>query len=261
MVALASGGGKDGVADLVILADAFGSGNLSYGVLTVTVDKEVNAIDVLEQVNGAVVTADAQVAEADNVVDILRVESGYLLLGIVIELVAGHKGHALNLGGVSLGSSLGGLQAKEANSVVAGGEHDGLIEHKLAVTLYVGYDGELGGVLNVGNVLPAIVELVVAQSGNVITSGVHESDGISTLRAVDVNGTLREITVVHEQDVSSASLILVYKSRGFSISVDAAMHVIGMNNNELACKIFRGLLSSQCAAAEGEHQSESQENR
>ena len=92
-------------------------GYLGVGVLGVAVDEHVDAGDLGENVNGAVargLVADAEVAEADDVIAAVGHESVNLVLGVAVELVPGHEADADYLGRMGLGGGLGGLKAEEA---------------------------------------------------------------------------------------------------------------------------------------------------
>ena len=201
-------------------------------------------------------------AEADNVVSAGFGQSGDLLGSAIVKVISGEEGDAVKLGGVGLGGSLGGGETEDADDSVTKGEGGVGVKDQIAVAVGVGAeDVEVGTLQNGHEVVIAVVELVVADAGEVITGEVHELDGGGTLGDAYGGVTLDVVAGVEKQNVGAARLVVTFHGGNLGVTVDSSVHVVGVQDDDLACKIFRGLLSSQCAAAEGEHQSESQENR
>ncbi len=113
------------------------------------VDEHVDAVHLLQQVDGAVAGGlgiDAQVGQADDVLAALCLQSVHLILRALEHLMAGLEGHALDLGGVGLGCSLRGVQAENADlGAVGGGEDHVVLKGHLTVVQDIGsHNGEVG---------------------------------------------------------------------------------------------------------------------
>ena len=242
MGALGAGGDEQRVADLV----AGGNGGyLGVGVLGVAVDEHVDAGDLGENVNGAVargLVADAEVAEADDVIAAVGHESVNLVLGVAVELVPGHEADADYLGRMGLGGGLGGLKAEEAYLGAADLDGPAGVEHGLAVAGDVGDDGELGVLGDVREVLPAVVKLVVAQRGHIVAGEVHELDGGGALGLTHIDAALDEVAVVDQQHRGALGLVLGLEGRDLGVVLDGAVDVVGVDDDDLAGGLGGGLL-------------------
>ena len=109
------------------------------GGVRVAVDEHVDAIHLLQQVDGAVAGGlgiDAQVAQADDVLAALCLQCVHLILRAVEHLLAGQEGHALDLGGVGLGGGLRGVQAEHADLGAVGRGEDHVDPQRPAWPLY-----------------------------------------------------------------------------------------------------------------------------
>ena len=239
-----AGGGHQGVAHL---AGAAGGGlHVVKGAVAVAVDEHIDAGDLGEQVDGAVggaLIVDAQVAQADDVIAAGGLKSGDLLLGAADERAVGEEGHALDHGGVGLGGGLRGGEAKDADGLAAqliggaGGELGAAVVEHVG-----GQDVELGGLHHGDEVRVAVVELVVAQGGDVIAGEVHELDGGGALAGADLDGALAEVAGVHQQDGGALGLVLGLQGGYLGVAVDGAVDVIGVDDDDLAGGLGGGLL-------------------
>ena len=210
-----------------------------------SVDEEINAVDLFQQIHGAValgLVVNAQVAQADNVLAALRLQGVHLLLGAVEHLLAGQEGHALNLGGMGLGGGLRGVQAEEADlGAVGGGEHLVGLKGHLAVVQHVGgHDGELSVLGQLGQVLIAVVELMVAGGGQIVARQVHQFHGRGALGRADHGFTLAEIAGVHQQDVGASGLKGVLQRSGLGIAGNGAVNVVGVQDHDAALHVLGG---------------------
>ena len=201
------------------------------------VDEQVDAGDLLQQVDGAVargLIVDAQMAQADDVVALVGLQGLHLLLGAVEHLLGGQEGHALDLGGVGLGGGLGGVQAEHADlHAVLGGKGHVVLEGHLAIVEHVGgHDGILGALRQLLQVLVAVVELMVAQRGHVIAHQVHQLHGGGALADADGGVALDVVARVHQQDVSALLLVALLQSRHLGVPGNAAVHVVGVEDDD-----------------------------
>ena len=206
-----------------------------------TIDEQIDAGDLLQQIDGAVaggLLIDAQVAQADDVIAVRQ--SLYLLLSDGKHILAGSKAHALDLGGVGLGSSLRRIQTKHADGgTIGSGKHRILLQSSLTINSDVGsQDGELSLLSQSLQVLIAIVELVVAGDRHIVTDHVHQLNSSSALRNADGGLALNEVTSVHNQDVSALSLILGLQSSDLGITIDGAMDIVGMQDHNCAVVLY-----------------------
>ena len=213
--------------------------------------EDVDAADLAEQVDGAVgraLVVDAQVAQADDVVAARVGEGLDLGLGAGVELALREEGDALYLGGVGLGGRLRGGEAEHAE-LGAVGELDYLVgvESGGAVELDVGGDdAELGLGEDGLQVVHAVVELVVAESDQVVAGEVHELDGGGALGHADAGGALDEVAGVDEQHFRALGLIIGLERRDLGIAVYGAVHVVGVQDDYLAGQLACGLIRRLC---------------
>ena len=84
---------------------------------------------------------------------------------------------------------------------------------------------------------------MVAHAGHVVASQVHQLHGGGALRRADGGIALDEVTGVHQQDVGAAGLVGVLQRGHFGIAADGAMHIIGVQDDDVAvqilCRLFR----------------------
>ncbi len=216
----------------------------------VTVDDEVDALDVGEDVLGAVglrLGVGAQVADGDDVVALLLLEGLDLSLGALDQLLALMEGEALHVVGVGLGHGLGGIQTEHAHLANLGVEGGAVTEQGLVVLGLdnVGsQDGELGQ-LQVGHEgLHLVVKLMVAGGGHVVAGGVHELDSAGALVQAHQSGALGEVTGGDQQHAGTGGLKGLLQS-GHTGSADGlALHshimavgVVGVDDDQLALHI------------------------
>ena len=208
------------------------------------VDEHVDAGDVLQQVDGAVaggLCVNAQVAQADDVVAAGGGELVHLLLGAGEEFVLGQEGDALQLSGVGLGGSFGGGQTKDAHGHVPQLEGVvGLVHGQLALGGEgVGsQDGELGLFHQGLQVGIAKVKLVVAGGGHVVASHVHQLHSGGAFGHVHAGGALAEVTGVHQEHLGASGLIGVLQSSYGSVVVDGAVHVVGVQDDDVTRQVI-----------------------
>ena len=208
---LGAGGGQDSVLYGLAACDL---PNLRDGVVGVTVQEEVNALHMLQQVAGPVWLGGGihtQVADADDQVTALGGESVHLVLGAGVQLFPGQEGEALDPGGVGRGGGLRSGQAKDADAVGGGvddcvGRGDGLA----LIKDVGGQSGKLCLVQKGGQGVIAVVELVVAQSDQVVSGQIHQFHRRGTLGNIHIGVTLAEVTGIHQVDVGPGGLVPIF---------------------------------------------------
>ena len=206
------------------------------------VDENVNALDDVQQVDGAVAggfTVNAQMPQTDDALTALRFQGVDLILRDFEHLLTGREGHTLDLAGVRLGGSLRGLQTEHADpGAIRGGEDLVVPESGFAVVQGVGGEnGELGRPGELHQIVVAVVEFMVAQSGCVVAGQIHQFDSGFPLRGADGGITLNEVACVKEQDVSAAFLVVLLLGGDLGVSGDAAVDVVGVQNDNAAGEI------------------------
>ena len=236
-----AGGGQHGVADL---AGVVGLGkDVRQRGVGVRVDENVDARDLFKQVDGAVadgLVINAEVAEADDDIALVRLERVHLSLRELEHLFARGEGHALDLGGVGLGRGLGCLQAEHADlRAVRRGEGHVILKRGLAVIKGVGgEDGELCFLGEFDEIFIAVVKLVIAERGGVIAGHVHQLDGRGALGKADRRIALNVVARVKEQHVGALFRITLLQSGHLRVMVDLTMHVVGVQDNDAAFEAF-----------------------
>ena len=218
-----------------------------------TINKEVNAGDLLQQIDGAVagrLLIDTQVAQAHDVIAVSQFL--YLLGGDGKHLLTGSEGQTLDLGRIGLGSGLGSIQTEHADGgAVRSSENHVLIQGSSTVGGDVGgQDGELGLLSKSLQVVIAIVKLVVAGDGHVIADHIHQLDGGSALGNADGRLTLDEVTSIHDQNVSAFGLVLGLQGCHLGIAVNSAVDVVGMQDHDGAV-VLDGVLSRVLSLGKG----------
>ena len=221
------------------------------------VDEHVDTLHLLQQVDGAVargLVVNAQVAQADHIVAALSRQGVLLLLGTVVQILAGQEGHALDLGGVGLGGGLRSVQAEHADlGAVGRGEHQVVLKGHTAVVQDVGiHDGKVGIRLQILEVLVAVVELMVAQADHIVAGQVHQLHGGGTLRRADGGIALDKVAGVHQQDVGAAGLVGVLQGRHLGIAGNGAVDVVGVQDDDVAVQILGRLLRRIGGDSQGE---------
>ena len=178
-------------------------------------------------------------SQADDDAAALGLQSVHLLLGNLEHLLSGREGDALDLAGVGLGGGLRGLQAEHADlGAVRRGEDLVVAEGGLSVIQGVGgKDGELGGLGELHQVVVAIVEFVVAQSCRVVARQVHQLNSGGALGGADGGIALDEVACVKEQDIGPALLIVLLQGRHLGVSGDAAVNVVGVQDDGAAGEV------------------------
>ena len=232
----------------------------------VTVQEEVNALHLLQQVAGPVGLGGGihtQVADADDQVTAMGGEGVHLVLGAGVQLFPGQEGEALDPGGVGRGSGLRGGQAKDADAVVGGvddcvGRGDGL-----ALIKDVGSQGgKLCRFQKGSQGLIAVVELVVAQGDQVVSGQIHELHRRGTLGKVHIGVALAEVTGVHQVDVGPGGLVPLLQGGHSGVAVDAAVDVVGVEDEGVSRQVigvFRPDLSGSCGNGQGKGHHQRQE--
>ena len=212
------------------------------------VNEHVNAGDLLQQINGAVggsggLIVNAQVAQADDVVAPGLGQLVNLRLGHSVHILAGGELHANRLAGVALGLGLGGVQTEHAQlDAVLGLKDDVVAKGQLAVIGDVGgQDGELSGPGQLGQVLIAVVELVVAGGGRVVAGHVHQLNGNSALGGAHRGLALAEVAGVHHQNIRAGLLVQGLQRGHLGVALDGAVDVVGVENDDRAVSLRRYL--------------------
>ena len=273
--------GEGGQVDEAVALDALGgvvnddgahigkarAGGLDHAVVLagghhrvgVAVDEQVDALDVLHHIIGAVGlggVVHAQVAQGDDDVGIPLVAGHvHVLLGDLVQILAADEVQALHQGGVGLGLALGGGNAYNGDaeqfglvavvgidgSGAAGGEDQiALIVHQV-----VAGDHEIALVLFqvLHQLGEAIVKLVVAQGDDVIAHQGHHVQGGCALAEADVGRALAVVTGVQQDHLVSALVVaLVPQSSHLGVLVDSAVDVVGVQDDGLALQGVRELI-------------------
>ena len=211
-----------------------------------TVDQEVDALDVVVQVDGAVgsgLVVNAQVDDTDDDVGALILQPLNLILCAEVHLIALREGNLTDQTRVDLGEGLGGLHAEEAD-LKAVDLHDGtrpeggravrLAQNVRAENLKLS-PFEIAHKLGI-----AEVELMVAERDKVIARRVHDFDRGSALRGGDIGGALREVAGVHQDDGRAALLVVALQGSDVGKAHDRAVGVVGVQNDDLALEILLG---------------------
>ena len=259
---LGAGGGEQGVVHGGVFVG--GGHDVLPGGVGVTVDEHVDAVHVLQQVDGAVAHGlgiNAQVTQTYDDVAALGGQSVHLGLGAVEHLLAGQEGNTLDLGGVGLGGGFGGVQTEEADLGAVGcGEDDVVAEGKLAVVLDVGsQDGEVGLGGQIHQVGEAIVKLVVAGGGHVVTGQVHELHSRCALGDAHGGVTLDKVAGVCQQHIRACVLVGLLQGGHRCVAADAAVDIVGVQDDDGTCHVLVFGLNSAGGNGQGEGHHHSQE--
>ena len=227
------------------------------------IDEQVDAGHILQQIDGAVLghsglIIDAQVAQAHNDVAALGFQSVHLSLCDLIHVLSTCEAHALNLGGMGFGSGLGGAQTEHADlGAVGGGEHGVVTERQFAVLGDVGgQDGELGFLCQSGQVVITVVKLMVAGCHSVVAGSIHQFHSGLSLRDADTGLALNEVTGIQKEHIGTLGFQLLLHSGDGGITVDRAMHIVGVQDHDAAGQVFFRL-----GCKGGGHQAEDHDER
>ena len=255
-----------------------------HGAVGVAVDEGVQAGGVGNDIlrgPGLGRSVDTQMAQSNDVVRtgcISRV-NGFLHIGIERAAVrtAGNAVDViavliLEIGGGGLGERLGGGDADDGNVGVTESEHLVAVQHVVpahAVLFLVEVARQVGiicpFVRDLDTAVHAVVELVVAQSGGVITGGVHQlDDGLALVHGA-VGSALGMVAGVQQQDVFPACRQVFFHCSDIGIGdafasgvVDVSMDIVGIENHDVVrfCSSIR-----QCSRHQGEYQAQGQKKR
>ena len=99
---------------------------------------------------------------------------------------------------------------------------------------------------------------MVARSGGIIASGVHQLDDGSTLVHGTIGSALHMVAGIHQQDLFAGVLVALLQGSDGSIGqlrclfVDVGMHIVGVQNGDL--RLFTGPAGgrSRCAHRHGD---------
>ena len=120
--------------------------------------------------------------------------------------------------------------------------------------------GEFGPLLNLLAAFHTVVKLVVAQSCQVISGGVHQIDDGFALVHGTVGSTLNMVTGIYQQNVFVLLLQFGFHRCDYVITqraIDIGMYIIGVQNGD----VLRGLgLGGSSGNCQGKHQHQSQKN-
>ena len=259
---LGPGGGQVGIADFT---GAVGGGlDLVQGGVGVAVNEHVDTGHSVQHVDGAVaggLGVNAQVPQADDVVTAGGFQGIHFGLGQLHHVLAANEGHTLDLGGVGLGGGLRSCQAEETDGFVAQKvvvENDTAAESRFTVVQDIGSQGVGPGLaLQLFQVVIAIVKLMVAGDEIIIASRVHDLNGCLALRGADGGIALDEVAGVYEQSIRSGSVIAFSQGVDFSVPGDAAVYVIGVQDDDVAGQVLRRG-GGRLRRADGDRQGEEQ---
>ena len=222
----------------------------------VAVDEQVDALDVLHHIIGAVGlggVVHAEVAQGDDDVGIPLVAGHvHILLGDLVQILAADEVQALHQGGVGLGLALGGGHAHNGDAeqlglvavvgIDGGGAAGGEDQIALIVHQVVAGDHEIALVLFqvLHQLGEAIVKLVVAQGDDVIAHQGHHVQGGCALAEADVGRALAVVTGVQQDHLVSALVVaLVPQSSHLGVLVDSAVDIVGVQDDGLALQGVR----------------------
>lgn len=97
-----------------------------------------------------------------------------------------------------------------------------------------GEDGELGLPWPAWSGFHSRNQTHGAQSRSVIASQVHQLDGSGALGGADGGIALDKVACVKEQNIGPAALIILLQGRHLGVSGDAAVYVVGVQNDGAA---------------------------
>ena len=219
-------GGLDGLAVLA----------LSHHTVGVTVDDEVDTFGRIVEVIGGIGLGriiHTEVGKRDD--DIVILERFKLLFGDCLEV--GVELETLDERGVGLGLRFGRFHAEEADLHAGlGGVGVVRIEDGGAV-LTVDIRAEdlevrLGHVLL--ELCVTVVELVVAESDDVVARDVHHFDGIEAFGVADIDFALAVVARINEDDLGALGLIVGLERGDVGVAGDRAVHIVCVQDHGLA---------------------------
>ena len=219
-------GGLDGLAVLA----------LSHHTVGVTVDDEVDTFGRIVEVIGGIGLGriiHTEVGKRDD--DIVILERFKLLFGDRLEV--GVELETLDERGVGLGLRFGRLHAEEADLHAGlGGVGVVCIEDGGAV-LTVDIRAEdlevrLGHVLLDLGI--TVVELMIAESDDIVARDVHHFDGIEAFGVADIDFALAVVARINEDDLGALGLIIGLERGDVGIAFDRAVHIVCVQDHGLA---------------------------
>ena len=228
-----------------------------HGAVGVAVDESVQTGGVGNDLLGGVVAGggiNAQVTQCDDIIraGFLGGVDAVLHSGVQPQAVAVSLAVSVDaieplglifvheVGGSGLGNGFGGGDADHGDLLAADLENLVSIEDVLFVLAAIevaGQVGEVGLAYELQRTSHAVVELMVAQSGCVITGGVHQLDDGSALVHCAVSGALHMVAGVQQQSAGSDRSGLLLQIGNVVIGqrvVDVGMDVVGVVNDDLA---------------------------
>ena len=206
-----------------------------------TVDDEVDALDLCEEVDGTVgfgFAVNAEVCEANDDVCAGILESCDLSLSTLIHLLTAEELESLDESGVCLGLGLGSLKAEEADLHAVDFLDSGCIKNAVAfcVENVCAEDLEVSLAHVALELLIAVVKFVVAEGCKVVACDVHHLDCVKTLGAADIGGTLAVVAGINEDDGCALCFVLSLESCDVGIAFDCAVNVVAVENDGLSSK-------------------------
>ena len=235
--------------------DGFIGRTLLHDGVRVTVDDEVDALDLCEEVDGTVgfgFAVNAEVCEANDDVCAGILESCDLSLSTLIHLLTAEELESLDESGVCLGLGLGSLKAEEADLHAVDFLDSGCIKNAVAfcVENVCAEDLELSFAHVALELLIAVVKFVVAEGCKVVACDVHHLDCVKTLGAADIGGTLAVVAGINEDDGCALCFVLSLESCDVGIAFDCAVNVVAVENDGLSSKglVLLLYLSGTCDA-------------
>ena len=253
-------GGLDGLIFLALFHDG----------MRMSVDDEIDSRDLGIQVIRAVRfggLVHAEVGQADNDVRTLRLQRIDLRLRVLPngELGGfGEEGQTLDERRIRLGLRLGSFQTEEADLYAALFDDDMRVKDGVAVRIEnVGakdLEMRLGHVLLELGI--AVVELMIAETDDIVAGGIHHFNGSRTLGKGDGGFALAVVAGIRQDDLGAGCYQLVFQRSDIGIACDCAVNVIRVKNDGLAAAdpivFFRCKNHGQQGKYHADHQQEGQ---
>ena len=255
-------GGLDG---LVVLA-------LFHDRMRVCVNDEVQTRDLFVKVIGTVRlggSVHAEVGQADDEVRSVGLQRVDLSLRVLPDRGIGRvrqEGQSLDQRGIRLRLRLGRFQAEEADL------HAALFDNGIRLK-----DGSALGVEHVGaedrevrllhvflKLREAVVELMVAEAGDIVACGVHQLDGVRALAQGNGSLALTVVAGIGQNNVGACGLQFGFQRGYIGVAQNLAVDVIRMENDGFSRRDLRDIScvhGRQQREDHAQHQQEGQNAR
>ena len=253
-------GGLDGLIFLALFHDG----------MRMSVDDEIDSRDLGIQVIRAVRLGGlvhAEVGQADNDVRTLRLQRIDLRLRVLPngELGGfGEEGQTLDERRIRLGLRLGSFQTEEADLHAALFDDGVRIKNGDTVCLEnVGAENLKQSLVHVLLELRvAVVELMIAETDDIVAGGIHHFNGSRTLGKGDGGFALAEVAGIRQDDLGAGCFQLGFQRFHVGVAFDCAVNVIRVKNDGLAAAdpivFFRCKNHGQQGKYHADHQQEGQ---